>query len=66
MGKDPEELLVEVLKEVDDLMVPGSPLVLDSSSHEVLERLPGFHLERRYDIRVHKSMTRNIGVLSKL
>ncbi len=66
MGKDPDELLVEVLREVDDLMDAGSPLVLDSSSAGILENLPGFGLKRRFDIRVHKSMTRSIGVLEKI
>ncbi|MGA1847905.1 MAG: TRM11 family SAM-dependent methyltransferase [Thermoplasmatota archaeon] len=66
MGKDPGDLLVEVLREVADLMDAGAPLVLDSSSPGILENLPGFDLERRFDIRVHRSMTRSIGVLEKI
>jgi tRNA (guanine10-N2)-dimethyltransferase len=66
MGKDPEELLVEVLRNAEDLVIPGSRLVLDSSSPDVLKKLPGYELDRRFEIRVHKSMTRNIGVLTKV
>jgi len=66
MGEDPGKLLYKVLEEVNDLMEPGSPLVLDSFSEEIIDNVPGFGLLRKFDIRVHKSMTRHIGLLVKI
>jgi tRNA (guanine10-N2)-dimethyltransferase len=65
MGEDPTVLLKDVLGSAGRKMKTGSPLVLDTDRESNLSGLDGFELHRTFPFRVHKSLTRFIGVLKK-
>ncbi len=65
MGEDPSRLLKEVLTTAGRKMKRGSPLVLDTDREENLMELDTFDLVRTFPFRVHKSLTRYIGVLRR-
>jgi tRNA (guanine10-N2)-dimethyltransferase len=65
MGEDPSKLIMEVVGIASEKMGSGSPLVMDTSKEENLGSIPGFELERSFSFRVHRSLTRFIGILKK-
>ncbi|MGA1792795.1 MAG: TRM11 family SAM-dependent methyltransferase [Thermoplasmatota archaeon] len=64
-GNETGELLLDVLKEVSDLLKKGAPLVVDAPDPGHIQNIPGFLQKKELSLRVHKSMTRYIGVLVK-
>ncbi len=66
MGEDPSRLLKEVIRVSSRKMRIGSPLVLDTDREEYLSDIDGFELIRTFPFRVHKSLTRYIGILEKV
>jgi len=46
-------------------MSVGAPLVVDSDEEKTFEDIPDFTIDHVYSLRVHKSLTRFIGVLRK-
>ncbi len=62
-GNDPGELLRLVLTSARPLLVDGAPVVLDAPDERMLEGLKGYELSSVLKFRVHKSLTRHIGVL---
>ncbi|HHD16526.1 MAG TPA: hypothetical protein ENK47_07435 [Euryarchaeota archaeon] len=66
MGEEPSTLLRDVIRVAADKLPHGGPLVLDTDRKENLQFLEGFDLTAEYDFRVHKSLTRTIGVLRKI
>jgi tRNA (guanine10-N2)-dimethyltransferase len=64
-GEKTGKLVNGVIEEVLDLIPTGAPLVIDSLTREPLSQVPGFELRDTYEFRIHRSMTRYIGVLSR-
>ncbi len=65
MGEDPSELLMKVISVISPKMEKGAPLVMDTDQNDNLEKLKDFNVKRVYPFRVHRSLTRFIGVLEK-
>lgn len=66
MGEDPSELLREVLSKCGKKLRTGAPLVLDTDREGNLQDIDGFELLRTFPFRVHKSLTRFIGLFEKI
>jgi len=64
-GNETGDLLLDVLEEVSDLLRKGATLVVDAPDPEHVRNIPGFRQKMELSLRVHKSMTRYIGVLTK-
>ncbi|MGA1820780.1 MAG: TRM11 family SAM-dependent methyltransferase [Thermoplasmatota archaeon] len=64
-GNETGDLLIDVLKEVFPLLKEGAPVVVDAPDPEHIRNIPGFRQKKELSLRVHKSMTRYIGVLVK-
>ncbi len=62
-GSDPGELLRAVLSMTRPLLAEGAPVVLDAPDERMLNGMEGYELSSVQKIRVHKSLTRHIGVL---
>ena len=63
--ESPSELIFEVISKASLKMESGSVIVMDTSREENLRNIVGFDLERTFGFRVHKSLTRYIGILRK-
>ncbi len=66
MGEDPSRLIVDVISKAAVKMRKGAVIVMDTSREENLRQIDGFELIRTFGFRVHKSLTRYIGILRKL
>jgi putative methyltransferase (TIGR01177 family) len=66
MGEDPSELVREVISIAGRKMKRGSPLIMDSSMEEILLDIPGFRMVKSFPVRIHRSLTRFIGVLERI
>ena len=64
-GDETGKLLGDVLDEVSGLILKGGPLVVDAPSREHLLDIPDFELRKELSLRVHRSLTRHIGVLER-
>lgn len=65
MGERSADLLHEVVAKVASKMSAGAPLVVDSDEEKTFDHLPNFNMDQMYPLRIHKSLTRFIGVLTK-
>ncbi|MBN1389376.1 MAG: RsmD family RNA methyltransferase [Candidatus Thermoplasmatota archaeon] len=64
-GQDTGALLSDVLVETAELVKEGAPLVIDAPDPEHIRKVPGYILKKELSLRIHKSMTRYIGVLER-
>jgi tRNA G10 N-methylase Trm11 len=65
MGENPGELLKGVLSIASSKMDAGSPLVMDTDTREFLDGQDDFNIRKVFPFRVHKSLTRYIGLLRR-
>jgi tRNA (guanine10-N2)-dimethyltransferase len=63
-GDMPGDLLRTVLIEARGVLKDGAPVVLDAPEGKMLDGIEGYRLEAVFKLRVHKSLTRHIGVLA--
>lgn len=63
-GEDSEELFNKFIEKSSSILVPGRRMVLVAPSQYRLG-FPGFDVESSFDLRMHKSLTRRIWVLSR-
>ncbi|MBN1539053.1 MAG: RsmD family RNA methyltransferase [Candidatus Thermoplasmatota archaeon] len=65
-GDGTGKLLSDVLEETSGFVKKGSPLVVDAPDPEHIRDICGYSMKKELSLRVHKSMTRYIGVLEKI
>jgi tRNA (guanine10-N2)-dimethyltransferase len=62
-GNAPGDLIRTVLERARGLLIDGAPVVLDVPEGNMLEGIVGYELSAVFKLRVHRSLTRHIGVL---